>query len=104
MEMPEGAELVFEWEYDDQTKKPHGEKIYKLPNGQFAREQWTRGEKHSDWVPCSPERLVEILRAMKHTFPHDYCAYCSADNGPIWPGATYGEDRVGHVCCSCMCC
>lgn len=32
---------------------------------------------------------------------HDFCIYCGADNGPIYPYATYGEDRVGQACCAC---
>lgn len=33
----------------------------------------------------------------------DLCSYCGADNGPVYPWATCGEDRVGQACCACSC-
>lgn len=33
----------------------------------------------------------------------DFCPQCGADNGPVYPWATCGEDRVGQACCVCSC-
>lgn len=104
MKMPENSQLIFEWEYSDKNRSPHGERLYKLPNGQYAREQWTQN-KVSDRVPCSPERALQLLVQLEKEgyFPEDRCPICGASNGPIWPGDTHGKYRIGHACCSCMC-
>lgn len=108
MRLPEGSELIFffEWEYADKTKEPHKERLYRLPNGEFAREQITEGKEISDWLLCSPERVLELLVMLEKQgyFPIDYCDKCGADNGPIWPADTHGKYREGQACCSCKYC
>lgn len=100
------AVLITEWEYSDKSKFPHGECLYRLPNGDFVREQWVTGNKNenTDLIPCSESRVLQLLVWLEKRghFPDDHCSHCGANNGPIWPGDNYGKYRIGHACCSCM--
>lgn len=103
-----GGVLVFSWEYPEEKRRegdPHGERLYKFPNGEYVREQWTEGKEVNDLVPCSESRVLQLLVWLEKEgyFPEDWCPVCGASNGPIWPGGTHGKYRVGQACCSCMC-